>query len=79
MALTDKEQRLLEKLTQKANAPERAPAGRTVNFSIDLGDAKQVALAIKHGLLDADEVEDDSDDDEDPEDTPKRGGFFGDK
>lgn len=80
--LSDKEKALLEKLQAKAEAPDAPAVGRNLNVTIDLGDPKQVALAIKHGFLGSDDIEDDDDDDAGSdnggEDTPRRKGFFGD-
>lgn len=81
MGLSEKEKTLLEKLTKKAEEPDRAPVGRTVNAHVDLTDPKSVALAIKHGFLDADEDDDDGGDGDgdgdDGDETPKRKGYFG--
>jgi len=79
--LTDEEASLLKKLMAKREAPEGAPVGRAINVSIDLGDEKQVARAIKLGLLDDDSLGDgdtgDEGDDDQGDDTPVRHGYFG--
>lgn len=64
----------------KKDAPSAPAVGRSVNVSIDLGDEKQVARAIKLGLLDG--GEDDDDDgaaDDEPDDAPRKRGYFKDK
>ena len=80
MALSKKEQAMLDALTEKASQPERAPVGRSLTAHVDLTDPKSVALAIKHGFLEADEDDDDDDGkdgDDDGDETPKRKGYFG--
>jgi len=81
MGLTDAEKSLLAKLNKKAEEPDAPPVGRTINANIDLGDPKQVALAVKHGFLTADEVEEltegDGEEKEDSDETPIRQGYFG--
>ena len=83
MALSAKEKEMLERLTKKADEPEAPPVGRSISATIDLGDPKQIALAIKHGFLTSDEVEDLKEEEEGKEkegkegdDTPKRRGYF---
>lgn len=83
MGLSEKEKKILERLTKKAEEPDSAPVGKSVSVHVDLSDAKQVALAIKHGFLGADDLDDDDDGDDDgdddkPDETPKRRGYFGD-
>ena len=80
--LTEDEASMLKKLMAKREAPDSPAVGRAINVSIDLGDEKQVARAIKLGLLDSDSMNgDDGDDDEggdgEGDDTPKRRGYFG--
>lgn len=89
MALSSKEQKLLENLLKKKDEPERPEPGKNLNISIDLGDDKQVEKARRLGLLDwimgdddddddddkkTDDDDDDSDDDDD--DVPRRRGYF---
>lgn len=78
--LSKQEQALLEKLQAKMEAPDRPSVGRTLNATIDLGDPKQVALAIKHGFLDADDPElgdeGGSEGAEQPDEKPNRRGYF---
>jgi hypothetical protein len=75
--LSAKEAELLKKLQAKAEAPEAPASNRTLNIDIDLGDDKQVARAIKLGLLDAGDDDDgDGDDDDDGDEPPKRRSFF---
>lgn len=80
--LSDKEQALLKSLQAKAEAPDAPPIGRSINATIDLGDPKQIELAIKHGFLTADEVEElqeEGEGDGEAEngtETPKRRGYF---
>jgi hypothetical protein len=71
----------MERLAKKAEEPDAPAVNRSVTAHVDLTDPKSIALAIKHGFLSADEVDDDDDDDDEskPEDKPKRPGFFGDK
>lgn len=83
VGLSEQEKAVLVRLQKKAEEPDPAPVSRAVTASIDLGDPKQVALAIKHGFLTSDDVEDlDADpsdkEDEDADETPKRRGYFGD-
>lgn len=78
--LSAAEQAVLDKLQAKMEAPDAPPVGRSIQASVNLGDPEQVKLAIKHGFLTADEVEELKDeekgDDEKGDDTPKRRGFF---
>ena len=82
MGLSESEKNLLKRLQAKAEEPDAPPVSRSLTAHIDLGDAKQVALAIKHGFLSSDEVDDlksDDDSGEDTDETPKRKGYFGDQ
>jgi hypothetical protein len=77
--LNEEEQAVLKRLQQKAKEPAAAPVGKVINVTVDLGDENQVARAIKHGFLTADEVEQDrngDESDEDGEDAPNRKGYF---
>ena len=89
MPLSDEERATLKRLQQKEKEPEAPPVGRSVQARVDFGDPKQVALAVKHGFLTAEEAEegkkkesDDDDDDDDKKDRkvdkPRRKGYFGD-
>jgi len=82
--LNNEETRLLKRLQDKAKAPDAPPSTRSLNISIDLGDAEQVSRAQKLGLLDAFAEDDggggddDNDNDDDGgDDPPKRRGYFG--
>lgn len=85
MGLSADEKKTLEALNRKAKEPDPEPVSRSVRANFDLGDPKQVALAIKHGFLKGDDDDDDKGDkkdkkdkkDDDDDDTPKRGGYFG--
>ena len=82
--LSEKEKALLESLQAKAEAPDAPAIGRSISAHVDLGDEKQVALAIKHGFLTADEVEElnegeGDDTGKEGNETPTRRGYFGDK
>lgn len=79
--LSKKEEAMFKALQEKMEAPDAPSIGRSVNVTIDLGDPKQVARAIKMGLLDNDEDDDTEDDgaggdDDDSDDTPRRKGYF---
>jgi hypothetical protein len=77
--LSEEEQAVLKRLQQKAKEPQAAPVGKVINVTVDLGDESQVARAIKHGFLTADEVEQDKDgdgSDEDADEAPNRKGYF---
>ena len=80
MPLSDEERATLKRLQQKEKEPAAAPVGKVINVTVDLGSEEQVARAIKHGFLTADEVADDkgdSDGDEgDGDEAPKRKGYF---
>ena len=81
MGLSDKEKKLLEDLQRKAEAPDPPPVGRSITASVDLGDAKQVELAIKHGFLTADEVEELKEgegegEEKEGDEKPTRRGYF---
>lgn len=78
--LSAKEAKLLKDLQDKSEAPDAPSVARSLNVSIDLGDDKQVARAMKLGLLDGvdDDDEGDGDDgDSGGDDTPRRRGYFG--
>lgn len=88
MGLNSKEKSLLEKLKAKAELPDIPAAARNLDIKLDLGDAKQVAMAVKLGLLgnpdddtdDADDTDTEGDiDKDDKTDPPKRTGFFREK
>jgi hypothetical protein len=79
--LSEEERAVLKRLQQKDKEPAAPPVGKVINVSVDLGDEAQVARAIKHGFLTADEVEQDKNgsdggDDDDGDDAPKRKGYF---
>lgn len=78
--LSAQEKAMLERLTAKQDAPDAPAVGRSVNVTINLGDEKQVARAIKMGLLDddSDPVDDGNNEDNQAEDddAPKRRGYF---
>lgn len=79
MPLNEEEQKVLKQLQQKAKEPAAAPVGKVINVTVDLGDESQVARAIKHGFLTADEVDQDrngDESDEDADDAPSRKGYF---
>jgi hypothetical protein len=72
--LSDEEQSLLEKLQAKMEAPEET-ISKAVNFTVDLGDKAQVALAKTLGLITGGDPDPDEPDDK-PDDAPKRRGYF---
>jgi hypothetical protein len=80
MALSEEERATMKRLQQKEKEPAAGPIGKVIQVSVDLGDEAQIARAIKHGFLTADEVESDRNgsDDEDGEgdDAPRRKGYF---
>lgn len=80
--LSEKEAAALKRLQEKAEAPDAPSVGRSINVNVDLSDPKQIALAIKHGFLTPDEVdeleEEETGNGEEGEETPRRKGFFGD-
>lgn len=77
--LTDSEQSLLKKLQAKLDAPDAGPIARAINVTINLADPKQVAQAIKMGLLEPFEDEPaDADELEQVDEAPKRRGYFND-
>lgn len=81
MGLSSKERRLLESLQRKAEEPDPPTTGRSLHFNIDLGDPKQIAQAIKLGLLPGDDDDDDEGDDDNQqvkEEGPRRRGYFND-
>lgn len=71
---------MLKALQEKSEAPDAPSVGRSISVQIDLGDAKQVALAQRHGFLDPDEDESDKEapegDTKDADEKPKRRGYF---
>lgn len=84
--LTDDEQKALEQLLAKQEAPDEAQAGgdhRVLDIHIDLGDEAQVKRAQRLGLLklfedeggDEDEASD-GEDEVEPDDPPRRRGYF---
>lgn len=79
MGLTAQEKAMLDKLSKKAEEPDPAPVGKSLTAHINLGSKDEVALAIKHGFLTADEVEElaegEGEKDEGDE-KPKRQGYF---
>jgi hypothetical protein len=84
--LSDSEQALLDKLNKKVEAPDAPSVGKSISATIDLGNADQVALAIKHGFLTADEVKEIKEGEEEGESgdkkvasKPRRPGYFKDK
>lgn len=81
--LSAAEQKALDKLIAKSEAPDTSPSSRAVSFSVDLGDEKQVGLARRLGLIDDSDDDDDAGDDDeggdDEDGTPKRRGYFADK
>jgi len=81
MALSDEERATLKRLQQKEKEPAPAPIGKVINVTVDLGSDEQIARAIKHGFLTADEVAadkgGDDDEDEDSDEAPRRKGYFG--
>ena len=80
--LSDAEQKLLDKLNAKREAPDAPSIGKTLNVTIDLGDPEQVKTAQRFGLLDG--LDDDGDgdgdgkggDDDDGDEPPRRRGYF---
>lgn len=82
--LSDSEQELLDKLTRKREAPDAPPVNKSISANIDLSDDKQVALAIKHGFLTAEEVKEEKEKADDKEGdkgkrrdaTPRRRGSY---
>lgn len=81
MPLSEEETATLKRLQQKAKEPAAPPVGKVINVSVDLGDEAQVARAIKHGFLTAEEAEadknGDGEEDGEGEEAPKRKGYFG--
>lgn len=82
MGLSEQEARTLQALLKKKDEPDAPPVGKSINVTIDLGDAKQVERAQKLGLLGMIQDGDDDDDsggdgDDDKGDVPpKRKGYF---
>ena len=80
--LTAKEKELLDKLNKKADEPDAPAVSKSISANIDLSDDKQIAAAIKHGFLTADEVEELQEDERDDKGkkqgaaTPRRRGYF---
>jgi hypothetical protein len=80
VALNDEERATLKRLMAKDKEPAAPPVGKVINVTVDLGDEAQVARAIKHGFLTADEVAEDQNGDsgeDEGEDAPRRKGYFG--
>lgn len=86
--LTDEEKGLLKRLQDKANAPDEAPIGKSLNITLDLSNESAVAIARKMGLLPSDDDGDGGGDGDGGDgggdgdggggdDTPKRKGYFG--
>jgi hypothetical protein len=82
--LSEDEQGLLDKLTKKLEAPEEA-VSKAINFTVDLGDKAQVAMAKAAGWLpdlggDGDKGgkggEGSSEGDPDPDSAPRRRSYF---
>lgn len=72
---------MLARLQKKAEEPDPAPVGKSIQARIDLSDEKQIAAAIKHGFLTAEEAADLQEGGEGSEggegdEKPKRGGYF---
>lgn len=80
MPLSEEERATLKRLQQKDKEPAAPPIGKVINVSVDLGSDEQIARAIKHGFLTADEVAEDKGngdgEDEDSDEAPKRKGYF---
>lgn len=82
--LSDEESAMLKRLSDKKNAPDGPSVGKSINVNVDLSDPKQVAAAIKHGFLTADEADDagdkdgdkNGDGDKEGDETPSRKGYF---
>jgi hypothetical protein len=79
--LSDSEQELLDKLTQKSKAPDAPPVSKSISANIDLSDDKQIARAIEHGFLTPAEVkemkeEEEKDKKKGGDSTPRRRGYF---
>jgi molecular chaperone DnaK (HSP70) len=78
MALSRKEQEYLEKLQRKAEEPDAPAVSKHINATVDLSDPKSIALAIKHGFLTSDEIDEMEEEEEDrpADDKPKRRAYF---
>lgn len=82
MALSEKEQEILDKLSKKAKEPDAPPVSKSISATVDLSNEKSVAAAIKHGFLTADEVEDLKEEEaaekkeKKGDATPRRRGYF---
>lgn len=83
--LTADEQKLLDELAAKRDAPdepEQKGSGRVMNVTLDLSDESAVARAIKLGWIDppaaGDDDDDKGDDDkgDDGDEPPRRRGYF---
>lgn len=77
--LSEKEQEILDQLTQKAKAPDAPPVSKSISASIDLSDDKQVARAIEHGFLtpaEVKELKEDEKDNKTKDSTPRRRGSY---
>jgi len=72
--LSDEEKSLMERLQAKLDAPEETIT-KAVQFTVDLGDKAQVALAKTLGLITGGDSEPDEPEDK-PDDAPKRRGYF---
>lgn len=74
--LSEEEQSVLKRLTDKAKAPD----GPTpfINFSFDLSDDKAYERAVKLGIIPGDDDGGDDSKADEPDETPKRKGYFGD-
>lgn len=81
MALSEKEQEILDRLSKKAKEPDAPPVSKSISATVDLSNEKSVAAAIKHGFLTAEEVEDMKEEEADKKEkkgdaTPRRRGYF---
>lgn len=75
--LSAKEQKALETLQAKAEAPDAPSIGKQLSVSINLGNKDEVELAKKYGFLPGDDDEEDGEEeDDDTDDSPVRRGFF---
>lgn len=76
--LSKAEQKMLERLQAKSEAPDAGPVSRTLRANIDLGDPEQIKRAQRYGFLDPDDDDDgdEEDDETQEEETPKRRGYF---
>jgi hypothetical protein len=75
--LSKAEAAMLKRLTDKSEAPDAPAVARTLNVTVDLSDPKQVAEAVKFGLLNGAGDDDGGDeDDDDADEPPVRRSFF---